>query len=352
MMSFTATLWWFLLSAAFSASYRVFRLPSSSSAASAGGGTRRHAPLYVTQVARPTTTVDAVETSFRRMVRRFQNYSDADIGSLASERLRLLLLGGREALLTEPAVVAAFEVLYEDVLPVRFGGDILFNLIDKAVVQARRERSPSLLHAPPPPPAPAFAPAARGGPCVRGTSKAIIQGVLASFKAQQEGPLSSSPPALCGESLFAEIDRNGDGVLCLEEFNEWVASVPLEVDARDRGSGEGWFCVPTLFQALDANSDGVLTLEEFQLWTTGSLDDAPRPQHHLQQQQHQHQHQLHQDVVAVPTYATLADIPLTHPAARKHRDRFFHMLEAFSEWEGRIHEVPCSTSCCVFVFPL
>ena len=90
------------------------------------------------------------------MVRRFQNYSDADIGSLASERLRLLLLGGREALLTEPAVVAAFEVLYEDVLPVRFGGDILFNLIDKAVVQARRERSPSLLHAPPPPPAPAF----------------------------------------------------------------------------------------------------------------------------------------------------------------------------------------------------
>ena len=174
---------------------------------------RRNAPLYVAQVVH-SEAIEAL-SSFQKMVRRFQNYSVDDIGALESIRLRLLLLGGREALLTEPAVVAAFEVLYEDVLPVRFGGDILFNLIDKAVTQARRNGSPMRL----PLPSSLPSPVVHTGPCVRGTSKAIIQGVLASFKAQ-EHPLAATTdtqtPRLCGESLFAEIDRNGDGVLSLE----------------------------------------------------------------------------------------------------------------------------------------
>ena len=82
-----------------------------------------------------------VQLKFKRMVARFQTYTDQDIFNLENNRLQHLIIGGKESLI-EPKVVNAFCVLYEDILPVRFGGDILFNMLDKAITNAKRKKSP------------------------------------------------------------------------------------------------------------------------------------------------------------------------------------------------------------------
>jgi hypothetical protein len=78
---------------------------------------------------------------FYGMVTRFATYNDEDISSLESERLQALILGGREALY-EPDVLRAFAILYEKSLPVRFGGDILFDMLDKIITETRESKAP------------------------------------------------------------------------------------------------------------------------------------------------------------------------------------------------------------------
>jgi hypothetical protein len=73
------------------------------------------------------------------MVERFSNYDETDILSLKNERLIHLIHGGQESL-NDINVVTAFRILYEDLMPVRIGGDVLFNILESSIQKARGSR--------------------------------------------------------------------------------------------------------------------------------------------------------------------------------------------------------------------
>ena len=273
-----------------------------------------------------------VLSSFYRMVDRFKDYSSEDIDAVESERLRLLLEGGQEAL-TEPSVVRSFAVLYEDILPVRFGGEVLFNLIDKTIKQSRNKGKK-----PPPKLPPSNGKVEVGKIEVTKMSKSIIQSMLAYYQANDNDPSGTSEKNdeggywFCEDRLFAEIDRNGDGVLTFEEFRDWVSTVPLSAEEMGLPSttdtSESWSYTENLFSLIDVNNDGTLTLDEFKLWTTGSLSQSD------------------EDCVVADTttsqtssrkqqYGSLQDIPLSSPKAQRYRDRYLHMVHSFTLWEDK-----------------
>lgn len=237
---------------------------------------------------------------FYRMVDRFQTYSDEEIALLENERLRHLVFGGRDAL-TEPRVVNAFAILYEDVMPVRFGGDILFNLLDKAIGNARagargrgaatttRTLPRSLTRQP-----------------VGGKSRSIIRAILA-LKAREDTN-SSISMELC-DSLFYEIDANDDGRLSFEEFEAWVSSIPVTSEEESRLSNE--WNPAEIFEEIDLNSDGSISQEEFKLWTTGVVRTMERKSSYA---------------------SSLHELPVP-PKAAEYRKRYMKMLRAFNDWE-------------------
>lgn len=113
--------------AAFKFSFSKFKAPSSSSS------------LYAFLEPSSLCTGSKKSKKFYGMVQRFATYDDEDISSLESERMQTLILGGKEALY-EPDVLRAFAILYEKSLPVRFGGDILFDMLDKMITDVRKSK--------------------------------------------------------------------------------------------------------------------------------------------------------------------------------------------------------------------
>ena len=275
-----------------------------------------------------------VLSSFYRMVDRFKDYTSDDIDAVESERLRLLLEGGQEAL-TEPSVVGSFAVLYEDILPVRFGGDILFNLIDKTIKQSRNKGTQS------PPKQQRISEKTE----ITKMSKSIIQSMLAYYQANDPSGASEKNDEggywFCEDRLFAEIDRNGDGVLTFEEFKDWVSTVPLSPEELGLPSktdaSESWSYMENIFSLIDVNNDGTLTPEEFKLWTTGSLsqsdDDCVVDTTTTQPTSSKTQQ-----------YGSLQDIPLSSPKAQRYRDRYLHMVYSFTLWEDKFKGLSDSDS--------
>jgi hypothetical protein len=80
-----------------------------------------------------------LEQEFRDMFEHFTQYTQRDIISLRDPRMRLLFKG-IAASAYEPAVYRAFEVLYEDLLPVRMAGRMIDSRMRKLMTDSQRER--------------------------------------------------------------------------------------------------------------------------------------------------------------------------------------------------------------------
>ena len=161
----------------------------------------------------------------------------------------------------------------------------------------------------------------------------------------------------CEDRLFAEIDRNGDGVLTFEEFRDWVSSVPLSAEEMGLPSKsdvtETWSYMENIFSLIDVNNDGTLTPgdthpfpsfspfhqtlshpllpahpEEFRLWTTGSLSQSD-DECALEDTT------LNPSTRRTQQYNSLEDIPLSSPKAQRYRDRYLHMVHSFTLWEDK-----------------
>jgi hypothetical protein len=83
--------------------------------------------------------LSGLEQEFRAMFEHFTQYSNRDIISLRDPRMRLLF-EGIAASAYEPAVYRAFEVLYEDLYPVRMAGRMIDSRMRKLMVDSQRER--------------------------------------------------------------------------------------------------------------------------------------------------------------------------------------------------------------------
>ena len=75
---------------------------------------------------------------FQAMMTRVGSYSPAQLTSIDDVRLRSLLRGVATAA-TTPEVLASFEVLYEDFLPIRTAGSFMFDALDVKVQQASKK---------------------------------------------------------------------------------------------------------------------------------------------------------------------------------------------------------------------
>jgi hypothetical protein len=81
-----------------------------------------------------------LEQEFRNMLSAFTQYSARDVLSIRSDRLRLLF-EGIVASADDPAVYRAFEVLFEDLYPVRVAGRLIFRQLQKVLRQSRQEQT-------------------------------------------------------------------------------------------------------------------------------------------------------------------------------------------------------------------
>ena len=81
----------------------------------------------------------SLEQEFRDMVTHFTQYSRKDVLAIKNERLRILF-EGIMASAGCPAVYRAFEVLYEDLYPLRVAGRIIFKQLKKSLEESRLEQ--------------------------------------------------------------------------------------------------------------------------------------------------------------------------------------------------------------------
>ena len=78
----------------------------------------------------------AASQRFDAMLAEFRTHSEADLNLVTSPRMRGLLTGVKAAI-QDPQVTRAFEVLYEDLGPVRVAGDIMFAKLEREVAQSK-----------------------------------------------------------------------------------------------------------------------------------------------------------------------------------------------------------------------
>jgi hypothetical protein len=80
-----------------------------------------------------------LEKEFRNMFTEFACYTERDIMSVESPRLRALYEGvGASA--RDPAVYRAFEVLFEDMMPLRIAGRMIYNKLKQVMADAQIKR--------------------------------------------------------------------------------------------------------------------------------------------------------------------------------------------------------------------
>ena len=90
-----------------------------------GGGPRRIVSLR----AHATREPSRAEQKFRSMIERFSEYSEEELNTVRSPRLRELFRGVRVGAVT-PEVVQAFAILYSDYRLIRGAGDLIFKTLD------------------------------------------------------------------------------------------------------------------------------------------------------------------------------------------------------------------------------
>ena len=100
-----------------------------------------HQPLYtVPQLStKRRRDLTKLEWEFRNMMEHFANYSEADILSIADPRKRTLFEGIAASSYSRP-VYRAFEILYEDLLPLRYAGRVIYNRLKEFMITSIQQR--------------------------------------------------------------------------------------------------------------------------------------------------------------------------------------------------------------------
>ena len=97
----------------------------------------------------PDTPLTPLALEFRNMMEHFANYRQADVLALADPRKRALFEGIAASSYARP-VYRAFEILYEDLLPLRYAGRLIYPKLQaflQASVQQREEEMQVILNA-------------------------------------------------------------------------------------------------------------------------------------------------------------------------------------------------------------
>lgn len=91
---------------------------------------RRKVSLYKPPEKAKSRHLNELEEEFRNMLLHFSNYTQADVLSIVDPKMRFLFEGIAASAHSEP-VYRAFEILFEDLLPLRLAGRVLFRKLRK-----------------------------------------------------------------------------------------------------------------------------------------------------------------------------------------------------------------------------
>jgi hypothetical protein len=116
-------------------------VPSTSRTATAERRRTFHSdePLYVLPPETANASLSKLEAEFRDMLGHFANHSMRDLYALKDPRMRTLFQGVA-ASANERAVYRAFEVLYQDLLPLRMAGRLVYQRLSKLMETSLAER--------------------------------------------------------------------------------------------------------------------------------------------------------------------------------------------------------------------
>jgi hypothetical protein len=96
-------------------------------------------PLYVLPPETGNGSLSKLEAEFRDMLGHFAHYSMRDLYALKDPRMRTLFQGVA-ASANERAVYRAFEILYQDLLPLRMAGRLVYQRLSKLMEASLAER--------------------------------------------------------------------------------------------------------------------------------------------------------------------------------------------------------------------
>jgi hypothetical protein len=103
---------------------------------------RRKNTLYMVPETAKTRRRNEIEEEFHNMLLHFANYTEADVLSIVDPKMRVLFEGIAASANSEP-VYRAFEVLFEDLLPLRIAGRVLFKklreFMDRSVAEMEED---------------------------------------------------------------------------------------------------------------------------------------------------------------------------------------------------------------------
>mmetsp|Transcript_9633 Transcript_9633/g.9696 ORF Transcript_9633/g.9696 Transcript_9633/m.9696 type:complete len:456 (-) Transcript_9633:255-1622(-) len=310
-----------------------------------------------------------VTSKFYGMVDRFESYTDEEIFTLENDRLKHLVYGGKEAL-QETKVVTAFCILYEDILPVRFGGDILFNLLEKAINNGRKKglklqkkaiRSNIINDN-----------NLNSNKKLSMTQRKVINDVM-QFALSQcllecnvdeiEQQNNNSQSNIAFANLFSEIDKNNDNKITIDEFESWIQSIIITESEEEEESMQSnqtnkeiiernedvLSSIDTrdVFHEADMNQDGILSREEFRLWTTGLKIDCCDPDNPPSFSSSPSSPTNSDTIISsqvssessFSSHISLTDIPLSSPSAASYRERYLDMVQSFAKWGKQLNKI-------------
>ena len=233
-------------------------------------------------------TLSKTESEFRELLGDFAHFSERDIQSVPSPRMRTVF-EGIKASAGEPQVYLSFEILFTDFYPIRFAGRLIHKKLLQTMADSqvmRQQQVESIAHH-------------------TGLPREEVDLLRIAFL------------SIAQENHF----KNGQVFLSKQQLQEsGIGDIVLQ--------GIGYANVDAFFDVLDANSDGRLSFEELMMGLYSNAVDS-----------------CFGDVECDPSqvlHALLA--PLLNDDTTKHHrvldekhqrysDRYDEMIETFADWE-------------------
>lgn len=236
-------------------------------------------------------TLTKTEREFRDLLGDFAHYSERDILSVPSPRMRTLFEGVK-ASAGEEAVYRSFEVLFTDFLPIRVAGRLIYNRLKSTMEESQALRQQQV-------------------ETVASETGLDLEEVdmlrIAFLSIAQENHYKDGQVFLSKQQL----EESGIGDIVIQDI--------------------GYASVDAFFDVLDANSDGRLSFEELMMglysYAVESCYDDPEcnPSQVL--------HELLMPLLNDDRPKHHRQLDAQH---QKFSDRYDEMIDTFSEWESAL----------------
>ncbi len=234
-------------------------------------------------------TLSKTETEFRDLLGDFAHFTERDIQSVASPRMRTLFEGVK-ASAWEAKVYLSFEILFTDFYPIRVAGRLIHKKLLKTMADSqvmRQEQVESVAHHTGLPP------------------EEVDLLRIAFLSIAQENHFTNGQAFLSKQQL----QESGIGDIVLQDI--------------------GYANVDAFFDVLDANSDGCLSFDELMMGLYSNAVDSCFDDMECDPSQ-----VLHTLLAPLLNDGTTKHHRVLDKKHQRYSDRYDEMIETFANWES------------------